>query len=262
MKRTLILVASFVMLVPSLAIAVTFPPVDSILVDGVYRKMRVYVPEQKGKLPLVFVFHGRKGTMERAVERFTFHETWPEALVVYPQGLWVDTPGKVGPGFGWVRPDKDGNSRDLVFFDALLASLRSRFDIDPDRIYVFGQSNGAGMTYWLWAFRPEVFAAVAPANSNVGKGGYMRDRLTPKPCFMVGGAEDPIVNFDNTYATYEYLLVLNGCGRKEKKLAENCVSREGKNDCELVTYFHPGGHRYPAICNELITEFFKRHRRK
>ena len=43
-----------------------------------------------------------------------------------------------------------------------LASLRHTYNIDDDRIYATGFSNGGMFTYLLWAKRPNVFAAFAP----------------------------------------------------------------------------------------------------
>src|SRR5437879_6120492 len=97
-----------------LAIAFSFGSViaqaqDSTLrtwdVDGVKREAIVYVPSKKtdAKAPLVFDFHGHGGTAKHAARAHHFHETWPEAVVVYMQGL--NTPGKLtdpeGKKSGW-----------------------------------------------------------------------------------------------------------------------------------------------------------------
>src|SRR5687768_3917475 len=64
-------------------------------IAGTRRDAVVYVNAQQapaGGAPLVFVFHGRGGQAERAAARFKLHEHWPEAVVVYMQGL----PGAAG----------------------------------------------------------------------------------------------------------------------------------------------------------------------
>src|SRR4051812_14847567 len=74
-------------------------------VDGVKREALVYTPAKKteGKLPLVFDFHGHGGTARLAARTHRFQEDWPEAVVVYMQGL--NTPGKLtdpeGKKSGW-----------------------------------------------------------------------------------------------------------------------------------------------------------------
>ena len=62
-------------------------------VDGVTREALVYVPAtaKTHPCPVVFAFHGHGGTMRNAANKFACHKFWPEAIVVYMQGL--DTPG-------------------------------------------------------------------------------------------------------------------------------------------------------------------------
>lgn len=74
-------------------------------VDGVAREAMVHVPlaSVSGPRPLVFAFHGHGGTMTGFANRFAIHRKWPEAIVVYPQGL--NTPGRItdkeGKRPGW-----------------------------------------------------------------------------------------------------------------------------------------------------------------
>src|SRR5579862_6984074 len=75
-------------------------------VDGVERTALVYKPTKwrtGGKVPLVFDFHGHGGTARNAARAHHIHENWPEAVVVYMQGL--NTPGKLtdpeGKKSGW-----------------------------------------------------------------------------------------------------------------------------------------------------------------
>src|SRR5947209_19138424 len=74
-------------------------------VDGVQREALVFAPAKKteAKAPLVFDFHGHGGTAKHAARTHHLHETWPEAVVVYMQGL--NTPGRLtdpeGKKSGW-----------------------------------------------------------------------------------------------------------------------------------------------------------------
>ena len=62
-------------------------------VDGVGREALVYAPAaaKTTPSPLVFAFHGHGGTMKYAAAKFAYHKHWPDAIVVYMQGL--NTPG-------------------------------------------------------------------------------------------------------------------------------------------------------------------------
>ena len=138
-------------------------------VDGVARAALVYAPvtAKTNPAPVVFAFHGHGGTMERASKMFGYHTEWPEAIVVYMQGL--NTPGQLtdpeGKKPGWQKTVGDQNDRDLKFFDAVLTSLKKDYKVDAKRIYSTGHSNGGGFTYLLWAARGEHFAAFAPSAS-------------------------------------------------------------------------------------------------
>src|SRR5262245_40801632 len=57
-------------------------------VDGVERTALVATPRTSAPhQPLVLVFHGHGGTSANAARTFRIHELWPEAVVIYPQGL-------------------------------------------------------------------------------------------------------------------------------------------------------------------------------
>ena len=58
-------------------------------VDGVDREAIVFAPSRRtsSKPPVLFAFHGHGGSPERMNDRAHFETLWPEAVVVYPQGL-------------------------------------------------------------------------------------------------------------------------------------------------------------------------------
>src|SRR5215213_7882694 len=92
-------------------------------VDGVKREALIYAPE-KAKAeaaPLVFGWHGHGGNMNNSARMYHIHTLWPEAIVVYPQGL--NTPGKLtdpdGKKPGWQHGAGAEGDRDLKFFDAI-----------------------------------------------------------------------------------------------------------------------------------------------
>src|SRR5690242_20377400 len=57
--------------------------------DGVERVATLYVPEsaRTRPTPVVFAFHGHGGHAEQFAGKLKLHEAWPDAIVVYPQGL-------------------------------------------------------------------------------------------------------------------------------------------------------------------------------
>jgi polyhydroxybutyrate depolymerase len=211
--------------------------------------------------PLVFVFHGHGGTAKNAAAGFAIHKHWPEAIVVYPQGL--KTPGRLtdpeGKKSGWQHGIGEQNDRDLKFFDAMLAGLKADLKIDQKRVYFTGHSNGGAFTYLLWAARGEVPAAVAPSAAPA-PGGVKG--LTPKPLLHIGAENDPLVKFEWQKRTIDGVRSLNGCAAEGKEHGKFCTLYESKTGTPVVTFLHAGGHKFPAEAPPAIVTFFKEHARK
>lgn len=231
------------------------------LVGEVERTALVHVPAKAGDqpVPLVFVFHGHGGTMRNAARTFRIHEHWPEALVVYPQGL--NTPGQLtdpeGKRSGWQKEPGDQADRDLAFFDAMLAKLKEGHRIDARRIHATGHSNGGGFTYLLWATRGEVFASFAPSAAAANK--VLRDAtLVPRPLFHLAGSNDELVKYGWQVATVARIVKAQQCGEPEPwKQHEGCTIRRAKSGAHVVTLVHEGGHRLARDAGARIAEFFR-----
>lgn len=232
-------------------------------VDGVDREALLHVPgnAKTQALPVVFAFHGHSGTMNQAARSFQYHRHWPEAIIVYMQGL--KTPGRLtdpeGKQFGWQNDKGDQEDRDLKFFDAVLASLKKDYKVDEDRIYSTGHSNGGSFTYILWANRGDVFAAVAPSASAPPKDA--RTKLKPKPVLHVAGENDKLVKYEWQQLTINMLLKLNRCQADGEKWEPNCVRYASPDGFPVVTFITDGGHQFPQGAAPTIVKFFKDHRR-
>jgi polyhydroxybutyrate depolymerase len=229
-------------------------------VDGVTREALMAAPAvaKISPTPVVFAFHGHGGTMRNAARQFGYHALWPEAIVVYMQGL--NTPGRLtdpeGKRPGWQHGSGEQNDRDLRFFDAVLASLKSENKIDERRIYSTGHSNGGGFTYLLWAARPDVFAAVAPSSAAAARA--MND-LKPKPVLHVAGEKDPLVKYEWQKRTMDSLRKLNGCDESGTAWDKWCTLYPSKAGTPVVTFIHPGDHAFSREAPPVIVKFFKEH---
>ncbi len=241
-------------------VAAASPPVRrEWKVDGLVREALVCVPPHATAqpTPVIFAFHGHGGTAGNAARSWSYQTLWPEALVVYPQGL--DTPGRLtdsaGASPGWQAAAGEQGDRDLKFFDAMLASLRNDYRIDDRRVYCTGHSNGGSFTYLLWAQRGGVFAAVAPSSAIDARS---LPALRPKPVFHVAGENDPLVKFVWQKQMIAGLLRLDRCD-PSPSLALGLVVHASKLGTPVVTFIHPGGHEFPAEAPPRIVEFFQAH---
>jgi polyhydroxybutyrate depolymerase len=224
-------------------------------VDGVTREAIVYAPSATspaGKAPLVLSFHGRGDDMEN-FQHVRLHDAWPDAIVVYFQGL------PNGEGYrGWQVEKGQDSDRDLKLVDTALRSLREKFKVDEARIYATGFSNGAGLTYLLWAERPAVFAAYAPV------AGRMRASVQPKqprPLFHIAGLRDPQIRFADQRQAFEAAIRVNGVEGTSASCGNGCTTY-GAADRTVMTWIHQGGHVYPNTTSERIATFFQDHRLK
>jgi polyhydroxybutyrate depolymerase len=231
-------------------------------VDGTQREALVFAPTEKpksGGSPLVFVFHGHGGSSQSISRTMHMQDIWPDAIVVYPQGL--NTPTRVDPEGkkpGWQRSSGDQKDRDLKFVDAMLASIRKIHEVDDKRIYVTGFSNGGVFTYVLWSERPNVFAAVAPCAGLPLPGVHVK---VPKPAFIVAGEADPLVKIENQRAMIEEVRKLNGATSAGKQI-DVATLYQSEHGTPVETLVHSGGHVLPKEAPKLIVDFFRAHELK
>lgn len=229
-------------------------------VDGVERSALVAAPRagaSGARVPLVLVFHGHGGSSNGAARTFRIHEAWPEALVIYPQGLptvgvVVDPEGRQP---GWQQVAGDNGDRDLHLTDAMLEWAKAHYPIDPARIFAAGHSNGGSMVYLLWAVRGDQFAAFAPSAS------VFRPALLatakPKPAFIVAGREDPLVPFVAQQLSLAAVLRLDKADSDGATWAGEARKHVSTIGADVVSYIHPGGHPMPADTGALMVRFFK-----
>jgi polyhydroxybutyrate depolymerase len=197
--------------------------------------------------------------MRNSARTFQMQELWPEAVVVYPQGLpttgMTDPEGKKP---GWQQRPDDQGGRDFKFFDALLSRMKSDYKIDLSKVYAMGHSNGGRFTYLLWAMRPDVFAAFAPsASPALG----LVSRMKPKPAFILAGQNDQLVSYASQRLAIEAIKRLLGCPADPSSKIGYLSLFKGKDGVELATYVTSGDHTYAREANPLIVEFFKRQKK-
>ena len=223
-------------------------------IDGVEREAIVYAPSAKtpsGKAPLVLAFHGHGDSADN-FQGVDLQQHWPQAIVVYAQGLPSTRDGLAG----WqVESGKDGD-RDLKLVDQMLKTLRQKFSVDDARIYSTGFSNGANFTYLLWAERPQVFAAFAPVAARILPSVHL---AVAKPLLHVGGTEDRQIAFADQKEAIEAARRANGATGKGESCGQYCTRYESKDGAPVMTIIHNGGHVYPLEVAQYTVDFFKKY---
>ena len=247
------------------AAAAPSPTVMKWTIGGVERRGLVFAPAPLprpgmgtiAKRPLVLVFHGHGGTARQAALSMRLQARWPEAIVVYLQGLPTVSPvDPQGKRPGWQREMGENGDRDLKLIDAALASLRSEYPVDDHRIYATGFSNGAFFTYLLWAARGSTFAAFAPCAGLLGADLHPAE---PRPVLAIGGENDPLVTFDRWKDVLATVRALDGATAPGSPCGSGCTLYPSTKNAPVEAITHPGGHVYPPWASEKVVDFLKSH---
>lgn len=166
---------------------------QALAADGDERSYRAYRPaDLPAGAALVMVLHGGGGSAPQAEAAFGWTQLAEREgfVVVHPEGTrrsWNTEGGCCGRA---AAQDVD----DVSFLRRVVDDVVDRVDVDPDRVFVTGMSNGAMMAYTL-ACRTDVFAAVAPV-----AGTMVVDCPDPSPVslFHLHGTEDSAVRIDGS----------------------------------------------------------------
>jgi len=140
--------------------------VHSITYGGLERSYRIHTPPSYDKmnpLPLLIALHGGGGTGKKMEELtlggFNKLSDREGFIVVYPDGIekhWND--GRENVSYRAHREKVD----DVGFLSALIDALMKERNIDRNRIYVTGISNGAMMSFRLACELSQKITAIAP----------------------------------------------------------------------------------------------------
>ncbi|HEX4149606.1 MAG TPA: prolyl oligopeptidase family serine peptidase [Pirellulales bacterium] len=171
--------------------------------DGVEVPYQLYLPpnyDQAKRYPLVLCLHGagemKSGKFEAQTAassalRMPKVSTEYPAFILIPQTTigWVRRPGSDGvkPGAGMSDTPESASLKLVV---KGLSDVMQHYSVDPDRVYVSGQSMGGVATWDLIVRHPDLFAAAVPV---CGIGDPSQAAKIRCPVWNFHGAKDPTV---------------------------------------------------------------------
>ena len=233
-------------------------------VDGNQRQAIVYAPKptiSNMKHPLVFGFHGHGGNMQGTSQLMHIQTLWPEAIVVYPQGLNSprpkDPPGN-SPGWQYEANQTRGNvgNRDLDFFDAMVATMKQTYTVDDKRIYTTGFSMGGGFSYLLWAERSKTIAAIGEVAGRL----FDTEHLTePRAILAIAGQQDTTDPYAVQLQSIEQAKQADSATGTGQPCGPNCLFYPSTTHTPVKTILHPGAHVYPPWAPAEIVKFLQAH---
>lgn len=231
----------------------------TIVVNGQTRAYKIYIPaiyDGSQAVPLVFNFHGytSSNTEQEIYGNFRPIADTANFIVVHPQGL------DIGGGAGWNSfTNTDASNYDYQFVEQMIAEINTTYNINSNRIYSTGMSNGGFFSYDMACFMSHHFAAIASVT-----GSMVSTHLNacnpgrPVPVMQIHGTSDPTVSYSGTGGIVtstnidqlvNFWVNYNNCTTPASYMALPNINTADGCTAEHFVYEHP---------NELGTvEFYK-----
>jgi len=169
--------------------------------DGYERLYYVHFPpadKMQRPLPLLFNLHGGGGRAKRT-PKLTFNRFNDLAdekgfIVIYPQGIerqWND--GRKDKGVTAWREDID----DVGFITEIISRMKSTYNIDEQRIFTTGMSNGGFMSTRLACEKSDIFRGAAIVTAQISDSYYPKCQPSQALGILVmNGTNDPLVPYE------------------------------------------------------------------
>ena len=216
------------------------------------------------QLPLLISLHGGADYADANMQYTGFLDIINEKgfVAIFPQGTVAAGKGDTG----WYAGGDCTNLEvcDLSFIERLIDYSIEDLNIDENRVYVSGFSNGAFMVYTLACFLSNKVAAFAPVSGSMSPDDYqICNPQRPIPVIHIHGTSDDSIPIQgNDYVTplqqvSSYLSSLNNCSQNSiingedtnedgyawySEISSNC------NQGVIVnfTYLENFGHSWPS----------------
>lgn len=225
-------------------------------------------------LPVVFVLHGGGGSASNTINFTEMNLVADTAnfIAVFPQGgaqqnngySWADGRGTVADQMG---------IDDVGFIRRLSDSLQVELNIDTNRIYATGISNGGFMSQRLACELDDRLAAVASVTATLDTAVFNRcNPETPIGVMLLNGTADPLVPYDggdmpaspgtivHTDSLIHFWARQNDCSTAGDSINfPNIVTRDASTvtgfpfaacacDVRVLLYrIYGGGHTWPGV---------------
>ena len=249
------------------------------------RTYEYYIPSSydgSEPVPLLFSFHGLGSDPEGQIELTSFDALAEQEgfIAVFPKATALDPEDY--PDCAQYLPDLPGANimwniglnwtlqycadiDDVGFASDMVDWFETNHNIDENRIYVTGMSNGAMFSYYVALMLPGTFAGIAPVCSPMTVNGFEFEGVPPLTVIMMMGTADPIVNYDGSAYAYgsmddtvnSWLDVDNiasepvetvwGPTSRDSTVVHRYVYSGGTDGTEVILFkVEGGGHTWPG----------------
>ncbi|MBC7693957.1 MAG: T9SS type A sorting domain-containing protein [Burkholderiales bacterium] len=223
--------------------------VDSIYVGGIYRTYRLYVPTiytGATARPLILNLHGYTSNALQQQQYSNFKPIADTAnfLMVYPQGT---KDGSNQPY--WNAGFSSTQVNDIAFLSALIDSLDLSYNINLNRVYSTGMSNGGFMSHTLACELSNRITAIASVTGGIFTTQYGSNchPTRPVPVMQIHGTSDNTVPYAGNMSqgmmpidsVVKYWVKKNNCN--PTPTFSNVPNTNTADGCTAEHYKYSGG---------------------
>ena len=135
--------------------------------------------------PIVIALHGRGGSNTNWVQPLSKFTNSGEFIGVYPQGHLNS----------WNLGQEPSTADDIAFISKIIDTLLSYSNVDENKIFAMGNSNGSGMVNVLGGVNKRL-KAIAPIASQLTERTEIKLNAIPLSVFQVNGDQDLLIPID------------------------------------------------------------------
>ena len=220
--------------------------------DGIDREYVLHVPNSyngNSSVPLVFNFHGGSGsaTNQRYLSDMDQVADTAGFIVAYPQGS-VLLDGSSYWNSMIATEGSKGTADDIGFISFLIDEISLNYNIDLEKVYACGYSNGGGLSISLACYLSDKISAAAPVS---GLMSLESDSLCQPQentgVFLINGTADnsrPYNGINDYYLSIESaLLFWSNHHGSDSTIIENFMD-SNNNNIDHYKYLNLNGQSY------------------
>jgi len=247
--------------------------VESFSYDGLERSYILYIPESYSEntpTPLVLNLHGYSSNAGQQMIYSDFYNIADIEgfILIHPEGTTDFNDFQ----FWDIGAFNINNIDDVGFLSLLIDTIALEYNINLDRVYSVGMSNGGFMSYLLACELSDKIAAIASVT-----GSMTTDQIIscnpnrPIPVMQIHGTADPTVLYNGNTGiesineVISYWVNFNNCNPEpifnnipdinliDLCTAEHYIYNNGTNDSSVELYkIINGGHTWPGAAISLL----------
>jgi polyhydroxybutyrate depolymerase len=223
--------------------------IDSIFSGGQYRSYRLYIPtiyNGTTARPLILNLHGytSNASQQQFYSNFMPIADTANFLMVFPQGT---KDGSNQPY--WNAGISSSLVNDIAFLNSLIDSLDLTYNINLNRVYSTGMSNGGFMSHTLACELSNKITAIASVTGSIftSQYGNFCNPTRPVPVMQIHGTSDPTVPYAGNLSqgmmpidsVVKYWVIKNGCN--PSATFSNVPNTNTTDGCTAIHYQYTGG---------------------